>query len=329
MSQTDEQHWIKVARVFAKMPYPPVSAWEFEALKSEEAVRERLKTSTIYMIGQRPLIWFDNVVTDDSGVTFEITDGELSPLKCRLEPVRAGLCKPGEILDVEFGFHRDARSDTQPLRNVASIRFFDGNDAFKVWWSPQKLLFEAVVRGLRVSIDGDASELMKFEVHYIGQAFSQKVWDRLKTHEKYQGVLIKEDIRGAGHARPSLEITLFMLEIDGVDELASRAEDLEDEQDLPPPILHRFSCDPTDAARLAFFAPWVAPQDKSLTTEVEAMLINLFKPVYNSVLFENYPVIKGGLRDLGFTDTELQLERFPFTLVNKAGESMLGDADAL
>lgn len=317
--------WIKCARLLAHMPYPPVSAWEFASLKTEAAVRERLKPCTVYIIGQRPLLRFDKVVVGETDITFEIGDGVHPPLTCRVDPLDAGVAKPGEAIDVECGFHRQGVTHAQPFMDVASIRIYGADGAFKVWWSPQKLLFEAQVRGLPVTIKGDLAASRRFEVHYIGQAFSQSVWERLKAHEKLQDVLTLETVRGTGHTQPSYEITLFMLDIHGIDELVSRADDLEPEEDLAAPILHAVPEDPTDPASIAFLKPWIGLRDKALTTEVEAMLINLFKPEHNSIHFDNYPQIKGGLRDLGFTDTELRLEGFPFSLTTKSGEEPLED----
>lgn len=319
MSPISAKGYIKIARLVAEMPYPPISAWEFKTLGRETAVQEKLRPATVYIIAQRPLLWFDKVVSDDHSISFEITDGISPPLACRLDPVRIGLCEPGGALDIEFGWHREPESKKQPLTNVAAIKVFDAKAGFKVWWSPQKLLFEHLVRGLPVSITGDASAFTTFEVHYIGQAFSQTIWDRLKPHEKYKQVLIDEDVRGGGHARPSLEITLFTLAITGVDELKAALDEDDLIADAPPPILFGFPDDETDTSYISFHKPWVALGDAALTTELEAMLINLFKPAHNSIKFNGYPLIKGGLRDLGFTEAELRLEEFPFTLTDKTG----------
>jgi hypothetical protein len=54
--------------------------------------------------------------------------------------------------------------------------------------------------------------------------------------------------------------------------------------------------------------------DPELTSEVEAMLINSFKPEYNKIQFNNYPMIKRGTRSKGYTESSLVIERNPTTL---------------
>ena len=66
---------VKVAQIYASTQYPIVSAYEFEFLKEEHVIRERLGNCTIYIIAQRPLTYFDNVWLENGFIEFEITDG--------------------------------------------------------------------------------------------------------------------------------------------------------------------------------------------------------------------------------------------------------------
>ncbi|MEP2758666.1 MAG: hypothetical protein ABJP66_06295, partial [Hyphomicrobiales bacterium] len=76
-SQFDEKvPALRFARVFASTNYPIVSAFEFDFLREEKIIRERWDASTIYLIVQRPLTYFDNVVLDDSHIQFEIADAD-------------------------------------------------------------------------------------------------------------------------------------------------------------------------------------------------------------------------------------------------------------
>ena len=53
---------MRFAHVIASTTYPIVSAYEFDVLQEEKVIRERWNDSTIYLIVQRPLTYFDNVV---------------------------------------------------------------------------------------------------------------------------------------------------------------------------------------------------------------------------------------------------------------------------
>lgn len=80
MSPISAKGYIKIARLVAEMPYPPISAWEFKTLGRETAVQEKLRPATVYIIAQRPLLWFDREVSDDHSISFEITDANIAIL---------------------------------------------------------------------------------------------------------------------------------------------------------------------------------------------------------------------------------------------------------
>ncbi|WP_236305582.1 hypothetical protein [Dickeya zeae] len=61
---------MRFARVLMNVTYPIVSAYEFDFLQEEKVIRERWDASTIYLIVQRPLTYFDNVVLDDKYIRF-------------------------------------------------------------------------------------------------------------------------------------------------------------------------------------------------------------------------------------------------------------------
>jgi len=59
---------VKGANIQVTTTYPMVSAWEFEFLKEEEVIRQRLDECSIYLLVQRPLTYFDNVEFRDGRV---------------------------------------------------------------------------------------------------------------------------------------------------------------------------------------------------------------------------------------------------------------------
>ena len=317
--------WFKSARIVAEIAYPPVSAWEFGQLKTEEAVRQRLKASTVYILAQRPMLWFENVVVNDDGITFEINDGQGPHVKGRIEPIRIGLAKPGERLFVESGLHHAATKLPSPWNKVASLRVFDADGNFKVWWSPQKLLYEAINKELPVQFAGDAARFMAFEIHYIGK--TKDLFKRMKAHAKYQDILIYERTRGEGHAQPSLEITLFAIEITGLEEAVYVCVEPDPDDIEVPPIVFRLPDDPSDPKVRAFGRQWAKKNSKAATTELEAWLINMFKPEHNDTLFDNYPFITGGLRDLNYSFTDLTVKNCPYIFRTQKGGTPLDNSD--
>ncbi|KWS40882.1 hypothetical protein [Pseudomonas syringae] len=301
---------LRFARAVLKMTYPTVSTYEFNTLKNEEIIRERWSASTIYLIVQRPLTYFDNVVLDDTYLRFEIADGDKPSVPCRINLVAAGLCEAGEQIDITVGFYSRTPNFEQPFRNVGGFQLYRENGEFIVWWSPQKLLYEMLIKGLEVEIaEGfDPHLFLDFKVHYIGKSFSQKVWDRLKKHEKMQSILIQEpEVGRAPEALIKLETSLIILQITGVDDIPLLGGSAEHPMAGSDPIV--LTVDGNEAAVAEFMTqPHVQLGDEALTREVEAYLINLFKPSYNEILYENYPNIAGGMRSKGYSWTEIEFE---------------------
>lgn len=319
---------MRFARVFASTTYPIVSAFEFDFLHEEQVIRERWDASTIYLIVQRPLTYFDNVVIDDSYIHFEIADGDKPPLPCRINLVANDICKHGETVDIEVGFHSAEPGFEQPLRHVGALKLYRDDGDFILWWSPQKLLYEMLVKNLEVEIaeDSDPLAFLDFRVHYIGKAFSQKVWDRLTGHTKMQRILTRErEIGRAPEARAPFEISLIILQVTGLDDMPMIGGNADHPMAGPDPIVSSLNVEDDSCERFMANPP-VTLGDEALTREVEAFLIHSFKPTYNEVLFDNYPEIAGGMRSKGYSWTELVLERLPAFLYT-AHFSMLPEVE--
>ena len=85
----------------------------------------------------------------------------------------------------------------------------------------------------------------------------------------------------------------------------------------------------TEEQFLGFNKPRLEPRASQLTSEVEAMLINMFKPEYNDILFESYPNITRGTRSAGYTHATLFIEKLPVMLSTRHyKQSALGVAVA-
>lgn len=304
---------MRFARIFASATYPIVSAFEFDFLREEKVIRERWDASTIYLIVQRPLTYFDNVVIDDTYIRFEIADGEKQPLPCMINLVANDICQVGERVAIEIGFYSDEPNREQPLRNVGAFRLYREDGDFILWWSPQKLLYEMLVKNLEVEITegSDPLAFLNFKVHYIGRSFSQKVWDRLTGHTKMQQILtVEREVGRAPEARAPFEISLIILRVTGLDDIPMIGGNASQSMAGPHPIVHLLDVK-GDSCERFMATPHVQLGDEALTREIEALLIHRFKPAYNEILFNNYPNIVGGMRSKGYSCTELVLEHLP------------------
>lgn len=302
---------IKNIKILAGTSYPVVSAYEYEFLKGEEVVRERMDGSTIYMIIQRPLTYFDQVRLIDGGLSFHITDNNQPPLKCVLPFVVNGFCEANETTELEFGFYKKDRDEVAPFNDVAAIKVRKLDGEFVIWLSPQKFIYEVLCGNIAAQIEGHPLRFSDYHVHYIGQAFDQKIWNRLTGHEKLQKILTLEGPMSERTDRAPLEVSILMLNVHGYDEAVIVGPHKAFVPQGVKPIVHKLD---TDQQCEWFAEPWLAATAPELTNEIEAMLVHAFQPAYNDIKFKHYPKIKSGTRSKGYTFADLVIERLPVIL---------------
>jgi hypothetical protein len=303
---------IKLIQIMARAIYPVVTAYEFEYLKTEKSVREWLRPCTIYFIVQRPLTYVTNVVDRDGILYFEIADDSAtSTLKVALDPTASGYAEAEEELLIEYQFYRKTPDKAYPLRDVAAIKLLRKSGEFIVWLTAQKIIYQYLNGWPAAEIDGNIAEFIDYKVHYIGQAFSQDVWDRLTGHEKMQSILTLEDSFGEKYKKNSYEISLIMLSIMGYDEANVFPVQKNQSWLGAKPLLHKVR---TKEEFERFNMPALAVDALELTNEIEAMLVSLFRPTYNTIKFEKYPYIKSGTRSAGYTEALLKVETLPAIL---------------
>lgn len=314
---TTQSQGIKTIQIHAQTRYPIISAYEFEKLLESNEIQALLKPCTIYFMLQRPLLYFDNLRSEDGFITFSITDdSNHSPLECIFSPSENGFCDPDEKLVINAQFFKKTPDTKTPLNDVAAINLFTLNQDFLGWFSPNKFLYEVLDQKLKAKIVGNIADYLDFQVHYIGQSFKQDIWNRLTKHEKMQSILTREDSLNQRSFPVSFEISLLMLDIDGYSEANIFLPRFESA--LQP------SVDPEDDERFdQYYAPKLAQNAPELTNEVEAMLVNTFKPKYNKILFNNYPKIEAGTRSAGYTQSTLILSKMPAILKTKHHEQGL------
>lgn len=302
----------KAIKILASTRYPIVSAYEFEFLKEEAVIQERMSSCTLYLILQRPLTYMNNVRSAPDGIYFDIVDDHQPPLHCHLPLIENGITSPGEVSELHVLFLKKDPDTELPCNDVAGFKIWRADGSFAVWYSPHKFLCEVLAGSLTANIDGDPHRFLDFKVHYIGQAFSQRVWQRLTSHDKLRKVLtIEGPVSEKKGNRVAWEVSLAMLSIDGYDEVNMLP--VSEWMDLGPgkPVIHSLK---TDEDFQRFFSLGITSDAPQLTNEAEAMLITRFKPEYNEVRFGNYPNIAKGTRSVGYTTSELKIDKLPVTL---------------
>ncbi|ALJ13598.1 hypothetical protein ATM17_07870 [Sphingopyxis macrogoltabida] len=168
---------------------------------------------------------------------------------------------------------------------------------------------------VEIADDGNPLTFLDFKVHYIGKSFSQKVWKRLTGHTKMQKILtVEREIGSSPDARSRFEISLIILRVAGLTDVPIVGAIDENPLVGPNPIVQMI--DYSDEASFDRFLHQSPVQlgDECLTREVEALLINRFRPDHNEIKYSKYPNIAGGMRSNGYSQTGLTIERLPAIL---------------
>lgn len=263
-----------------KLSHAPISNYEFAILKGEDATKDTLKGSMLYVIAQRHTLTFENVVADPEAnvIRFEIAqDKTNNKVSCTLpvgQEILVDDCRTG--IEIQFGSHNtEAVLEEMPLSEVHGMKFYDSDKNFLSYLNPDKFIFLYSNSLLNATIEGDYRSLVEFRVHYVGKATDQEIWDRLNGHETLQDILSIE--RPMGKTIPTHEIILLMFKV---------ADSLE---------MNIF--DPGDDPEI--FAEKIMnsqhPTSEVISLDAEKALVNLLNPAYNTVKFKQFPKSKDGL----------------------------------
>ncbi|PAY00834.1 hypothetical protein CKO50_12610 [Pseudoalteromonas sp. HM-SA03] len=316
MSNEESLKGVKNINIQVSGSYPVISAYEFEILKELPEVHHLWRESTIYLIVQRPLMYFNNLRINDQGVVnFEISDMRGNePLTGTLDPYESGLAKEGESYSFSFHLYKGEVKENKSVDYAACFFIETESSEHLASITPQKVIHLSSLNSPGYKISGNLYDYIDYRVHYVGQAFSQDIWSRLTGHEKMQSILTREAAIDSLSNRNSLEISLILLEIVGFSEAQFLPFQPWQLSSNTTPILHDLGDDDDVESYMNFHKPLVEFSDQELTNEVEAMLINRFDPDYNKIKFKNYPNIKNGTRSKGYSESSLVLESNPTIL---------------
>jgi len=276
-----------------RLAYPPVSNYEFVHLKKEQIVQEHIKDSMIYIICQRPMLAFKKLTFNENQDTmyFEIHKRGISEiLECEIPLYQKAIeMDENKKVIIEFGTHDPVTNTSSKFENIHGLTFFNEQQEFLFWISPDKFIYEVLNNKLKAKIEGDIKPFISFKVHYVGKATDQKIWNRLTGHNTLQDILSIEKPIMHG-TLPTHEISLLLLKVEEVISITFLEDDIDSfvKNALEPSL----------------------PSKKTIALDAEKMLINLLNPEHNhpSKRFGNYPVSKDGLYPENYNNYGYQIQ---------------------
>lgn len=267
-----------------KLAHAPLTAYEFAVIKEDKEIERALQKASLYIIGQRPVITFENVIPDTSvyHLNFEIHQkGNLNILQCKLpfDQEILGLNKD-DLVDVGFNFlDNTIKQVSPPFNNIHGfylVKHKKEGKEFLIWFSPEKLLQNWWKGIIKCEIQGDWKSFLEYKVHYVGKATKQSILKRLTGHSTFQDILSLET-PVTEKQLPANEIVI--LPFDFQDNLQMQSFGPEaDKKDMIASLLGENY-----------------PDQKKVFLDAEKALIKAMQPSYNKEMFDNYPVSKDGL----------------------------------
>jgi hypothetical protein len=263
---------------YLKLVYPPISNQEADWLSKDEDVRNIVKSSKLYMIGQREQLFFDDIEFHpiiNGLITFKLKMGDL------ISP-RIYYSIYNELT------HFNNEHDEILLEWGPKLIRFTLNVSENVinWFTPDIFLFLLSRKKIQVGIHEkfDFREFSKFELHYVGISKQEDSFSRLfdQGHKGRLKILSNEYTKEVP-ARLTDELFIFFFDIEHFNiNIFNNNEEIEAD-------LHYYS-------------------DKmKIITDAEKAFVKLLDTKYNEVKFINYPKSVDGL----YSDN---LQRYGYTL---------------
>ena len=266
-----------------KLVYPPISNQEAEWLKDDPDVREMVKSSHIYMIGQRAessyLIEEDALLQNfsrDLTINFRYLVGDKESkvtidfkklLKFRKFDIEKDL--GGYSLYFEFGkkMIRIWRCDAETEEKIDVID----------WFTTETILFDRWNNHPGISGLDNYRDFTKYYLHYVGISKADDSMTRLvvKPHDKRLRVLSNEYPFSTG-SRLTDEMILFFFTIEPI-----RMSLIETEQDIEG-LINGIEFD-----------------HLQITADAEKAFIKILDSQYNEQKYANYPKGSDGLYNTG------------------------------
>lgn len=272
-----------------ELAYSPMTAYEFAISKNDKDIEQALYKASLYLIAQRPVITFENVIPDmdEFKLKFEIHQkGNSNILKCKLplaQPI-VGTTENDVIFIAFNSLDKSSIQDLPPYFNIhgfSLIKQLPDKEEFLIWFSPEKFLQNWWKDYIECEIEGDFKSFLRYKVHYVGKATKQGILKRLTGHSTFQDILSMEE-PVTEKQLPANEIVILPFEFE---------ENIQ---------LQTFGTNPDLNCITSALLGENYPDQEKIFLDAEKALIKAMQPNYNKELFRSYPISKDGLSNLNY-----------------------------
>lgn len=254
-----------------KLVFPPISNQTAEWLKEDDEIIQLLKSSKLYMICQRPEIFFDFTKIDKNELIKYGLNGFIRENTTRTS-FNINIQKFIETYPTYYSSINDFGLEC----GDKIIKFWSRRDDEIVnWWTVEKLLYDFSIGCSFISGIKKHSYFTKYFVHYIGISIENDSLTRLvvKPHDKRIKILSNENTF-CNLSRLTDELILFFFDVRTLETKVLDYNDIE--------------------SFVNGLGKYTVQKDQ-IILDVEKALIKIMNSEYNTIKYSQYPVSSDGL----------------------------------
>ncbi|RDW16123.1 hypothetical protein CWR48_18225 [Oceanobacillus arenosus] len=253
---------------YLNLIYPPISNQEADWLSKDEDVRRIVKSSNLYMIGQRKQVFFEDIEFHpilNGAISFNLRMGQLRSPKIYYSIYN------------ELTHFNNESDEIQLELGPKLIRFtLNNEDNVISWFTPDIFLYLLSRNRIKVVIgeEFDFKRFSEFELHYVGISKEGDSFSRLfdQGHKGRLKILSNEYTKEL-EARLTDELFIFFFDI----------------EHFNINIFNDFEQFETD---FNYYSDKI-----KIISDAEKAFVKLLDTKYNQVKFNNYPKSSDGLYD--------------------------------
>jgi len=137
-------------------------------------------------------------------------------------------------------------------------------------FTPDKL-FQNYWKGhVQAFFTGEYSEMLEYNVHYVGKSTEQNICERLSGHSTFQEILTNQ-VSLSFKNIPSNEIMVLLFRVKDNNTMVTWGDDATSE----------------DISN--YLTDYILPSDKTISLDAEKALIKHLQPEYNRILYKSFP----------------------------------------
>lgn len=264
-----------------ELGYAPLSAFHFARFMTDKEFHNNVFDSHIYVIAQRKEITFSNFFYSEKilELSFDI-EQEDNPnvIRCRLPFFQENIAKD-LTNSIELRIHNRKSTPTKkvgpPFKGtqaftIQSTNPSTGKTKMLAQYTPDKL-FQNYWKGhIKAKFTGDYSEMLEYNVHYVGKSTEQNICQRLSGHSTFQEILTYQNSLSFKNI-PSNEIMILLFRIKDNNTVVKWGDEATSEE------ISNYLTD------------YILPSDKKLSLDAEKALIRHLQPEYNKILYKSFP----------------------------------------